>query len=71
MPNSPADMANNAVIVKMTRVIMIAPMLIILGIYLSYSAKGATGQGSTGGVKLVIPWFLSILLLLLGSTLYT
>ncbi len=57
IPNSPADMANNAVIVKMTRVIMIAPMLIILGIYLSYSAKGATGQGSTGGVKLVIPWF--------------
>ncbi|NPA61468.1 MAG: YeiH family putative sulfate export transporter [Epsilonproteobacteria bacterium] len=57
IPNAPADMANNAVIVKMTRVIMIAPMLIILGIYLSYSAKGATGQGSTGGVKLVIPWF--------------
>ncbi len=42
IPNAPADMANNAVIVKMTRVIMIAPMLIILGIYLSYSAKGAT-----------------------------
>ncbi len=26
IPNAPADMANNAVIVKMTRVIMIAPM---------------------------------------------
>jgi uncharacterized integral membrane protein (TIGR00698 family) len=55
IPGSDAEMANAAVIVKMTRVIMIAPMLIILGIYLSYSAKrnGTTG----GGVKLVIPWF--------------
>jgi uncharacterized integral membrane protein (TIGR00698 family) len=55
VPGADADMANTAVIVKMTRVIMIAPMLIVLGIYLSYTAKktGTTG----GGVKLVIPWF--------------
>ena len=52
---APADMANSAVIVKMTRVIMIAPMLIILGIYLSYSAKKTGGESSV--VKLVIPWF--------------
>ena len=52
---APQEMANSAVIVKMTRVIMIAPMLIVLGIYLSYTAKknGTTG----GGVSLVIPWF--------------
>jgi uncharacterized integral membrane protein (TIGR00698 family) len=55
IPNAPLDMANNAVIVKMTRVIMIAPMLIVLGIYLSYSAKKEGGDGSA--VKLVIPWF--------------
>ncbi|MCW8837758.1 MAG: YeiH family protein [Thiovulaceae bacterium] len=52
---APAEMANSAVIVKMTRVIMIAPMLIALGIYLSMQAK-KTG-GTTGAVKLVIPWF--------------
>jgi len=52
---APQDMANSAVIVKMTRVIMIAPMLIVLGIYLSYSAKKSGTQG--GGVSLVIPWF--------------
>ncbi len=52
---APEEMANSAVIVKMTRVIMIAPMLILLGIYLSMSAK-KTGE-QTGGVKLVIPWF--------------
>ena len=49
------DASDAAVIVKMTRVIMIAPMLIILGIYLSYSAKKSGGVA--GGVKLVIPWF--------------
>ena len=52
---APIDMANSAVIVKMTRVIMIAPLLIVLGIYLSMSAKETDGEGSK--VKLVIPWF--------------
>ncbi|NOZ91130.1 MAG: YeiH family putative sulfate export transporter [Epsilonproteobacteria bacterium] len=55
IPNSPEVMANSAVIVKMTRVIMIAPMLIVLGIYLSYSAK--KDGSSSDKVKLVIPWF--------------
>ena len=55
IPGAPDVMANNAVIVKMTRVIMIAPMLIILGIYLSAKAKKEGGEA--GGVKLVIPWF--------------
>lgn len=55
IPGAPADMANSAVIVKMTRVIMIAPMLILLGIYLSFQAKKSGGEA--GGVKLVIPWF--------------
>lgn len=49
------EAADAAVIVKMTRVIMIAPMLIVLGIYLSYAAKKSGAAG--GGVKLVIPWF--------------
>ena len=55
IPNAPVEMANSAVIVKMTRVIMIAPMLIVLGLYLSYSAKKEGGEGAD--VKLVIPWF--------------
>jgi uncharacterized integral membrane protein (TIGR00698 family) len=49
------EASDAAVIVKMTRVIMIAPMLILLGIYLSYSAKKSGTEG--GGVTLVIPWF--------------
>lgn len=50
-----ADMANSAVIVKMTRVIMIAPLLIILGNYLSHMAKRSGSVGDS--VSFVIPWF--------------
>lgn len=45
--------ADNAVIVKMTRVMMIAPMLIILGLILA--SKKSNSDSS--GVKVVIPWF--------------
>ncbi len=55
VPNAPDEMANTAVIVKMTRVIMIAPMLIVLGLYLSFKAKKTGGEASA--MKLVIPWF--------------
>jgi uncharacterized integral membrane protein (TIGR00698 family) len=55
VPGLDAEAANAAIIVKMTRVIMIAPMLIILGIYLSYQAKKTGDAGAA--VKLVIPWF--------------
>ena len=57
-------MANSAVIVKMTRVIMIAPLLIVLGIYLSMQAKknGAVADG----VKLVIPWFAVYFIMVAG-----
>jgi len=56
IPNSPEEMANAAVIVKMTRVIMIAPMLIFLGLYLAWSAKREGGERNEK-TKLVIPWF--------------
>lgn len=49
------EMAKDAVIVKMTRVILIAPMLILLGLYLSYTARKE--GGASGEIKLVIPWF--------------
>jgi uncharacterized integral membrane protein (TIGR00698 family) len=55
IPGSPEIMANSAVIVKMTRVIMIAPMLIVLGIYLSMKAKKSGNAGDK--LQLVIPWF--------------
>ncbi len=55
IPNTSVEMADAAVIVKMTRVIMIAPMLIVLGLYLSFVAKKEGNSGDK--LKLVIPWF--------------
>jgi uncharacterized integral membrane protein (TIGR00698 family) len=56
IPNPPQEMANTAVIVKMTRVIMIAPMLIVLGLYLTWSEK-KEGTQKKEKMTLVIPWF--------------
>jgi len=64
IPNASAEMANSAVIVKMTRVIMIAPMLIVLGIYLSYKSKKSGAESSA--VKLVIPWFAVYFIMVAG-----
>ena len=55
VPGLDQEAANAAVIVKMTRVIMIAPMLILLGLYISYTARKE--GGAAGKVGLVIPWF--------------
>ncbi|RRS32279.1 MAG: membrane protein [Epsilonproteobacteria bacterium (ex Lamellibrachia satsuma)] len=65
VPGSPKEMADAAVIVKMTRVIMIAPMLIILGLYLAWDAKRSGGEHS-GKTKLVIPWFAVYFIMVAG-----
>jgi uncharacterized integral membrane protein (TIGR00698 family) len=65
VPGAPAEMANAAVIVKMTRVIMIAPMLIVLGFYLAWSAK-KEGGARDEKMKLVIPWFAVYFIMVAG-----
>jgi uncharacterized integral membrane protein (TIGR00698 family) len=65
IPGAPTEMADAAVIVKMTRVIMIAPMLIVLGLYLAWSAKKEGGEVS-GKTKLVIPWFAVYFIMVAG-----
>ena len=65
IPNASTEMADAAVIVKMTRVIMIAPMLIALGLYLAWSAKQEGGETS-GKMKLVIPWFAVYFIMVAG-----
>ena len=47
--------ADNAVIVKMTRVMMIAPLLIVLGILVAKGASQAGGESKK--FKISIPWF--------------
>ncbi len=46
---------NNAVIVKMTRVMMIAPLLIVLGILVSRGAQAAGAKSQK--LNITIPWF--------------
>ena len=65
VPGSPKEMADAAVIVKMTRVIMIAPMLIVLGLYLAWAAKKEGGSRDEK-MKLVIPWFAVYFILVAG-----
>lgn len=65
IPGAPTEMADAAVIVKMTRVIMIAPMLIVLGLYLAWSAK-KEGAEAGGKTKLVIPWFAVYFIMVAG-----
>lgn len=65
-----SDVAATAVIVKMTRVMLLAPFLILLGIYLSnrlgtYEASGIRNENEivdpkkkdTSRKKVIIPWF--------------
>lgn len=61
-----AETEEVAVIVKMTRVILIAPALIILGIFLSWQVSRKNSEKSGGKLKLVIPWFAVIFLLVIG-----
>ena len=56
--------ADNAIIVKMTRVMLIAPMLILLALYLARTTKteGAINQK----VPIVIPWFAVYFVIMAG-----
>jgi len=65
VPGAPQEMADAAVIVKMTRVIMIAPMLIVLGLYLAWDAK-KSGAAREEKMKLVIPWFAVYFIMVAG-----
>lgn len=59
-----AEIADGAVIVKMIRVMMLAPVLVILSIILSRreAAAGQTGQKR----KITIPWFAFLFLAVIG-----
>ncbi len=55
--------AQNAVIVKMIRVMLIAPFLLILGFWL---AKSAVGKAAGTKTKITIPWFAVLFIAVAG-----
>ncbi len=63
-----SEAGNTAIIVKMMRVMMIAPLLICLGWWLSRSSKGEQAQGSSGSSYDMrsFPWFAVLFLVCIG-----
>ena len=54
--------SDTAIIVKMIRVMLIAPMLLVLGLFLSKLGNHST----TGTKKLVVPWFALLFIVVAG-----
>lgn len=67
-----AEIADSAIIVKMIRVMLLAPVLLIMGLALARGAKAqpaVAGVGSpekTGKTKITIPWFAFGFLVVIG-----
>jgi len=55
-------MGNSAVLVKMTRVVLIAPLLLALGFYLAKTTKSTDGKKAKVGVPVFVLWFLVMIL---------
>ena len=53
-----------AIIVKMTRVMMLVPVLLIIGFFMMRTAKTAIGKGERG--KVDVPWFAILFLVVIG-----
>lgn len=58
------DVSNVAIITKMIRVMMLVPVLLVLGYWVSRRAAGSSEQG--GKRKIAVPWFAFGFLLVIG-----
>jgi uncharacterized integral membrane protein (TIGR00698 family) len=60
------NVSQNAVIVKMIRVMMLAPFLIILSIWLLKTAVNSTNNEEGKKSKIIIPWFAVMFIVVVG-----
>jgi uncharacterized integral membrane protein (TIGR00698 family) len=60
------DATKTGVIVKMTRVMLLGPMLIVLGLFLSRKSKEIIKTKTTRKKKVVVPWFVFGFILVAG-----
>ena len=60
------NVSQNAVIVKMIRVMMLAPFLIILSIWLLKTAFNSTNNEEGKKSKIIIPWFAVMFIVVVG-----
>lgn len=61
-----ADAGNTAVIVKMMRVIMLAPLLVVLGFWLRRAAGAAARTGDSSTPMKSFPWFAVLFVVTIG-----
>lgn len=62
-PTGASGIAGTATITKMIRVMMLAPVLVVLAFALS---KGRGGESRPGGGKITVPWFAFIFIAVIG-----
>jgi uncharacterized integral membrane protein (TIGR00698 family) len=60
------DATNTGIIVKMTRVMLLGPMLIMLGLFLSKKTREKTATHDRQKKKVVVPWFVFGFILVAG-----
>lgn len=63
-PDGALAIADNATITKMIRVMMLAPLLLVMGLFLSRRGKGK--DGAKGKTKISVPWFAFWFLAVIG-----
>ncbi len=61
------NIATTTVIVKMIRVMMLVPVLLVLGVWVARRSRvSASGDAAQGGGKVAVPWFAFGFLLVIG-----
>lgn len=61
-----AEAGNIAVVVKMTRVMLLAPMLIILGLYIARKTHANTKNAAHTHISKIISWFAVMFIVMVG-----
>ena len=61
-----AEISNATIIVKMIRVMLLVPVLLVLALWVAAQARKNTSAGSAQKGKLAIPWFAVLFLVVIG-----
>lgn len=61
-----AEISNATIIVKMIRVMLLVPVLLVLALWVAAQARKNTSGGSAQKGKLAIPWFAVLFLVVIG-----
>ena len=60
------EIAGIAIIVKMIRVMMLVPVLLVIAFFVAHSVRQRAEGGLSGKSKITIPWFAVMFLVVIG-----